>query len=62
VKDEDGSFRIYAANDDPGTKNWISTQGYAHGQILVRTLLAKPPMEATFKVIKAKDIPAGDRC
>jgi hypothetical protein len=60
VKDADGGFRIYAANGDPGTKNWISTQGYAHGQILVRTLLADPKMEATFKVIKAKDVPEGD--
>lgn len=60
VKDEDGSFRIYAANGDPGTKNWISTQGYAHGQILIRTLLANPHMQASFKVIKAKDVPAED--
>ncbi len=61
VKDADGGFRIYAANGDPGTKNWISTQRYAHGQILVRTLLADPKMEATFKVIKAKDVPQEDR-
>lgn len=61
VKDADGTFRIYAANGDPGTKNWISTQGYAHGQILIRTLLANPHMEATFKVIKAGEIPEGDR-
>lgn len=61
VKDADGSFRIYAANGDPGTKNWISTQGYAHGQILIRTLLANPHMEATFKVVKAGEIPEQDR-
>ena len=61
VKDADGSFRIYAAADDPGTVNWISTQGYANGQILIRTLLADPLMEATFKVIKAKDIPDRDK-
>ncbi len=60
-KDPSGHFRIYAAADDPGTTNWISTQGYAHGQILIRTLLAKPLMEATFKVIKASEIPAEDR-
>ena len=61
VKDADGSFRIYAAADDPGTVNWISTQGYANGQILIRTLLADPLMEATFKVIKERDIPDEDR-
>jgi hypothetical protein len=61
VKDDDGAFRIYAASDDPGTVNWISTQGYRNGQILIRTLLADPLMEATFKVIKARDIPESDR-
>ncbi len=61
VKDDDGAFRIYAGNGDPGTKNWITTQGYANGQILIRTLLADPLMEATFKVIKAADIPETDR-
>jgi hypothetical protein len=61
LKDSDGSFRIYAAAEDPGTVNWISTQGYAHGQILIRTLLADPLMEATFKVIKTTDIPSKDR-
>ena len=61
VKDPDGGFRIYAAATDPGTTNWISTQGYAHGQILIRTLLADPMMEATFKVIKTADIPESDK-
>lgn len=61
VKDADGAFRIYAAAEDPGTTNWISTQGYEYGQILVRTLLANPLMQATFEVIKASAIPARDR-
>ena len=59
--DPDGQFRIYAAADDPGTINWISTQGYANGQILIRTLLASPMMEASFRVIKLKDIPEDDK-
>ena len=61
VKDADESFRIYAAAGDPGTQNWISTQGYENGQILLRTLLASTPLEATFKVIKLADIPERDR-
>ena len=61
VKDDSGQFRIYAAAEDPGTQNWISTQGYANGQILIRTLLADPLMEASFKVIKAADIPTEDQ-
>ena len=61
TKDADGSFRIYAAAEDPGSENWISTQGYTNGQILIRTLLADPPMEATFKVVKLSQIPQRDR-
>lgn len=60
VKDADEGFRIYATGEDPGTVNWISTQGYENGQILIRTLLADPLMEATFKVIKRVDIPEQD--
>ena len=61
VLDDDGTFRIYAAPEDPGTINWITTQGNTNGQILIRTLLADPLMEATFKVIKTAEIPAADR-
>jgi hypothetical protein len=61
IKDAQGRFRIYAGAEDPGTLNWISTQGYVNGQILIRTLLADPIMEATFKVIKAADIPREDQ-
>jgi hypothetical protein len=61
VKGADETFRIYAAAEDPGTQNWISTQGYENGQILIRTLLADPHMEATFKVIKLAEIPERDR-
>ena len=41
--------------------NWISPLGYAHDQILIRTLLADPLMEATSKGIKTADIPERDR-
>lgn len=59
--DDDGSFRIYAADGDPGTRNWISTEGYTNGQILLRTLLAQTPLEASFRVVKRSEIPARDR-
>jgi hypothetical protein len=59
--DSDGAFRIYAAAEDPGTRNWISTQGYARGQILIRRLLAETPMQASFRVIKLAEIPQRDR-
>jgi hypothetical protein len=54
---DDGSFTIYACHESPGVDNWISTQGYANGHILIRTLLADPPMEAEFAVLKLAEIP-----
>jgi hypothetical protein len=53
---DDGSFVIYASHENPGVDNWISTQGYANGHILIRTLLADPLMEASFSVVKIADI------
>jgi hypothetical protein len=53
---KDRSFVIYACHENPGVDNWISTQGYTNGHILIRTLLADPLMEATFSVVKLSDI------
>jgi len=55
---EDLSFKVYASAVNPGVKNWISTQGYTSGHILIRTLMAEPLMEATFKVVKISEIPS----
>ena len=52
----DGSFVIYASHQNPGIDNWISTQGYPNGHILIRTLLADPLMEATFSVVKLGEV------
>jgi hypothetical protein len=52
----DGSFVIYASHENPGVDNWISTQGYTNGHILIRTLLADPLMEASFSVVKLSDV------
>ena len=53
---DDGSFVIYASHENPGVDNWISTQGYTNGHILIRTLLADPLMEASFSVVKLRDV------
>ncbi|MBW2383499.1 MAG: DUF1214 domain-containing protein [Deltaproteobacteria bacterium] len=53
---EDGSFVIYASHENPGVDNWISTQGYTNGHILIRTLLADPLMQASFSVVKLAEI------
>ena len=54
------SFTVYASHHNPGVDNWISTQGYSNGHILIRTLLADPPMQAEFSVIKLDRIGAPD--
>jgi hypothetical protein len=54
--EDDGSFEIYASHANPGIDNWISTQGYSNGHILIRTLLANPKMEASFSVVKLDSI------
>lgn len=59
--DDDGSFRIYASHANPGVRNWMSTQGYPRGQIVLRTLLAEEDMNAELSVVKLADIPGRDR-
>ena len=61
VYDEDGSFRLYACRDNPGVKNWISTEGRRRGQVVLRTLLAETDLLPEMSVIKVSDIPARDR-
>jgi hypothetical protein len=56
-RDEDGTFRIYACAENPGAPNWLSTQGYENGHILLRALLPETPMEAEFSVVKLAAIP-----
>jgi hypothetical protein len=61
VYDEDGSFRLYACRDNPGVKNWISTEGRRRGQVVLRTLLAETDLMPEMSVIKISEIPARDR-
>jgi hypothetical protein len=58
---EDGSFTIHACHENPGVDNWVCTQGYENGHILIRTLLADPLMEASFSVVKRDEIQAPTR-
>ena len=61
IFDEDGSFRLYACRDNPGVKNWISTEGRHRGQVVLRTLLAQTDLLPEMSVIKLLEIPARDR-
>ncbi len=58
--EDDGSFTIYACRENPGVRNWLSTQGYRRGQIVIRTLLAETDMDPDLSVIKLRDIPKSD--
>ena len=60
VYDEGGSFRIYASRENPGVKNWVSTEGRRRGQVVLRTLLAETDLLPEMSVIKLADIPAHD--
>ena len=55
----DGSFVIHACAEDPGVDNWLCTQGYTDGHIVMRTLLADPLMEARFSVVKLDQLARG---
>ena len=61
VYDPDGSFRIYACGENPGVKNWVSTEGRGRGQVVLRTLLADTDLLPEMSVIKVAEIPENDR-
>ena len=61
VYDPDGSFRIYACGENPGVKNWVSTEGRGRGQVVLRTLLADTDLLPEMSVIKVAEIPESDR-
>ena len=47
--EDDGSFRVVLAARNPGVRNWIDTAGHREGQIVVRALLTKEPLEVKFR-------------
>ena len=61
VYDPDASFRIYACGENPGVKNWVSTEGRGRGQVVLRTLLAETDLLPEMSVIKVTEIPENDR-
>ena len=47
--------------ENPGVKNWVSTEGRRRGQVVLRTLLAETDLLPEMSVIKLAEIPAHDR-
>jgi hypothetical protein len=43
--EEDGSFRIVVAREDPGVPNWLDTEGHRTGTIFWRFLLPEEKPE-----------------
>jgi len=50
--EDDGSFRIVVAHEDPGVPNWMDTAGHDHGIMGVRWVRADSLPEPRCKVVK----------
>ena len=54
--EDDGSFVIVLAPEDMGFKNWISTDGFSHGQVCFRALKAEQQPSISFRIEKADNM------
>ncbi len=52
--EDDGSFIVVLAPEDKGFKNWISTDGFTHGQVCFRALIAEETAEVSYRIEKAE--------
>ena len=56
----DGSFRLVIAHEDPGTPNWLDTEGNLFGLVFWRFFLARGDVETPrASVVKLADLKAG---
>jgi hypothetical protein len=56
VLDDDGSFRMVVAHDDPGVPNWLDTEGRPFGMVFWRFFLPEGPIETP----RAEVVPVAD--
>ena len=55
--EDDGSFRLVVAHEDPGVPNWLDTEGRAQGQIYWRYVYpVEKPSRVKAKVVKASSL------
>ena len=55
--EEDGSFRMVIAHEDPGVPNWLDTEGQAEGTVYWRYVFpTETPQRVETKVVKAKSL------
>ena len=61
VLEEDGSFRMILAHENPGLPNWLDTEGNLFGLVFWRFFLAQGEVETPrATVVKLADLRAGD--
>lgn len=55
--DEDGRFRIVISGEDPGTANWLDTEGRPYGLFAIRWLQpVETPTLPTVRVVRTADL------
>jgi hypothetical protein len=59
VLEDDGSFRLVVAREDPGHPNYISTAGHDHGTMCVRWVRAESHPEPRCRVVKLDSLRTG---
>ncbi len=50
--DADGKIRMVLSHDDPGYHNWLDTQGFTHGHLTYRHMLAGKPVPLSTQLVK----------
>ncbi|MCP4038911.1 MAG: DUF1214 domain-containing protein [bacterium] len=56
VYNDDGSFRIVVAHEDPGVPNWIETAGHTRGTMCFRWIRAKAHPQPRCRVVKRSEL------
>jgi len=49
---DDGSFRLVVAHEDPGVPNWIDTAGHSHGTMALRWVRTNEHPKPETRVVK----------
>ena len=54
--EDDGSFRIVVAHEDPGVPNWINTVGHSQGTMCFRWIRAESHPQPRTRVVKRSEV------
>ena len=56
ARDADGRIRLVVASSDPGIANWLDTDGFDKGQLLLRNYRTSRPSSVDCRVVKLADL------